>query len=122
MCRTKKYSICKGIGSETKRLVWGKAFAVAAVSEPEGAGRAGAGGRRRGRGASVLASQLVSFHALPSHPLTRFNKVIADMEAQVHRLRGAGQAESRQRKQQLLVELGLLREEKQRPRGTTRPR
>lgn len=42
---------------------------MAAVSEPEGRAGPEQEGEEGAAGASVLASQLVSFHALPSHPL-----------------------------------------------------
>lgn len=82
------------------------------MSEPEGAGRARAGGRRWGAAGRVCLS--LAAHVLPRTPVTssaRFpNKVIADMEAQVHKLREELVSVNSQRKQQL-VELGLLREE-----------
>lgn len=63
---------------------------------------------------NIWPAELLDFYDFPIHSLCPFfhfhNKVIADMEAQVHKLREELISVNTQRKQQL-VELGLLREE-----------
>lgn len=91
--------------SGVKHLPWQLCLSQKGRAGPEQEGGGGGGGRV----CLGLAARV-----LPRTPVTssaRFpNKVIADMEAQVHRLREELVSVNSQRKQQL-VELGLLREE-----------
>lgn len=91
--------------SGVKHFRWRLCLSPKGLAGPE---QEGGGAGRRGASVSLAA------RVLPRTPVTssaRFpDKVIADMEAQVHKLREELVSVNSQRKQQL-VELGLLREE-----------